>query len=104
MENKFSIYQLKNSEKTKGLQFMPYDKLTSMGKDVDFANYEHIHTDILTDDTSLEDIYIRFNINHPKNYKGHSLSVSDVVVFNMNGTKIRYYVEVIGFKKLFKFQ
>ncbi len=103
VNNTFSIYQLKDTDTTKDLQFISYDKLTSMEKDIDSANYEHIYIGILTEDMSLDDIYFKFNVKHPKDYKGHSLSVSDVVVLNINGTKTAYYVDVMGFKKLSKF-
>ncbi len=47
----------------------------------------------LTPGTSLEDIYTRFNIDHPKDFKGHSLSVSDVVVLHQNGQDAAHYVD-----------
>ncbi len=103
VNNTFSIYQLKDTDTTKDLRFISYDKLTSMEKGVDSANYEHIYIGILTEDMSLDDIYFRFNVNHPKDYKGHSLSVSDVVVLNVNGSKTAYYVDIAGFKKLSEF-
>lgn len=49
---------------------------------------------------TLEDIYRRFNIDHPEDFKGHSLSVSDVVVLHGNGADTAYYVDSIGFQEL----
>ena len=49
---------------------------------------------------TLEDIYRRFNIDHPEDFRGHSLSVSDVVVLHENGADAAYYVDSIGFKEL----
>ncbi len=103
VNNTFSIYQLKNTDQTKNLRFISYEKLISEGKTAELSNYELVYTDILTEDMSLDDIYFRFNVNHPKDYKGHSLSISDVVVLNVNGTKTAYYVDVMGFKELPKF-
>ncbi len=46
----------------------------------------------------FEDIYTRFNIDHPKDFKGHSLSVSDVVVLHQNGQDAAHYVDSFGYK------
>ena len=52
---------------------------------------------------SLEDIYTRFNIDHPKDFKGHSLSVSDVVVLHQNGQDTAHYVDNFGYKEVPEF-
>ena len=57
----------------------------------------------LTPGTSLEDIYTRFNIDHPKDFKGHSLSVSDVVVLHQNGQDTAHYVVSFGYKDVPEF-
>ena len=57
----------------------------------------------LTPGTSLEDIYTRFNIDHPKDFKGHSLSVSDVVVLHQNGQDTAHYVDSFGYKDVPEF-
>lgn len=67
------------------------------------TNYELVYTAELAAGTSLEDIYTRFNINHPHDFKGHSLSVSDIVVLHQNGQDTAYYVDSIGFKELPEF-
>ena len=51
----------------------------------------------------LEDIYTRFNIDHPKDFKGHSLSVSDVVVLHQNGQDTAHYVDSFGYKEVPEF-
>ena len=81
----FSIYQLKRGDETRDFRFEPYDCLAATGRTADRANYDLIYTAELTPGASLEDIYTRFNINHPKDFKGHSLSVSDVVVLHQDG-------------------
>lgn len=48
----------------------------------------------------LEDLYIRFNLDHPEDFNGHSLSVSDVVVLKQNGQVNSYYTDSFGFKEL----
>ena len=99
----FSIYQLKHGDETRDLRFEPYDRLQATGNIVDRANYELIYSAELTPGTSLEDIYTRFNIDHPKDFKGHSLSVSDVVVLHQNGQDTAHYVDSFGYKSVPEF-
>ena len=95
----FSIYQLKRGDETRDLRFEPYDRLTAAGHAVDPANYDLIYSAPLAPGTSLEAIFTRFNIDHPKDFKGHSLSVSDVVVLHQNGQDTAHYVDSIGFRQ-----
>ena len=99
----FSIYQLKRGDETRDLRFEPYDRLQATGHAVDRANYELIYTAPLAPDTSLEDIYTRFNLDHPADFKGHSLSVSDIVVLHQNGKDTAHYVDSIGYREVPKF-
>ena len=95
----FSIYQLKRGDETRDLRFEPYDRLTAAGHTVDPANYDLIYSAPLVPGTSLKDIFTRFNIDHPKDFKGHSLSVSDVVVLHQNGRDTAHYVDSIGYRQ-----
>ena len=95
----FSIYQLKRGDETRDLRFEPYDRLTATGHAVDPANYDLIYSAPLAPGTSLEAIFTRFNIDHPKDFKGHSLSVSDVVVLHQNGQDTAHYVDSIGYRQ-----
>ena len=99
----FSIYQLKQGDETRDFRFEPYDRLQAAGNVVDKANYELVYSAELTPGTSLEDIYTRFNIDHPKDFKGHSLSVSDVVVLHQNGQDAAHYVDSFGYKEVPEF-
>ena len=99
----FSIYQLKQGDETRDFRFEPYDRLQAAGNTVDKANYELVYSAELTPGTSLEDIYTRFNIDHPKDFKGHSLSVSDVVVLHQNGQDTAHYVDSFGYKNVPEF-
>ena len=99
----FSIYQLKRGDETRDLRFEPYDRLQATGHAVDRANYELIYTAPLAPDTSLEDIYTRFNLDHPADFKGHSLSVSDIVVLHQNGKDTAHYVDSIGYREVPEF-
>ena len=99
----FSIFQIKGGDETRDLRFEPYDRLTATGHRVDPKNYALVYSAELTEGTSLEDIYTRFNIDHPKDFKGHSLSVSDVVVLHQNGQDTAHYVDSFGYKDVSEF-
>ena len=99
----FSIYQLKRGDETRDFRFEPYDRLASTGRTADRVNYDLIYTAELTPGTSLEDIYTRFNIDHPKDFNGHSLSVSDVVVLHQNGQDTAHYVDSSGYRQVPEF-
>ena len=99
----FSIFQIKGGDETRDLRFEPYDRLTATGHRVDAKNYTLVYSAELTPGTSLEDIYTRFNIDHPKDFKGHSLSVSDVVVLHQDGQDTAHYVDSFGYKSVPEF-
>lgn len=91
----FSIYQLKSDE----YRFEPYSRMRGKGYEPIVDDYEMIYTDAL-DGATLDDIYVRFNIDHPKDYVGYSLSVSDVIVLIKDGERTAYMVDSFGFKEL----
>ena len=99
----FSIYQLKRGDETRNLRFEPYDRLIATGHSVDAANYDLIYTAELTPDMTLGSIWETFNIDHPKDFKGHSLSVSDIVVLHQNGQDTAHYVDSIGYQQVPEF-
>ena len=99
----FSIYQIKGGDETRDFRFEPYDRLQAAGNVVDRANYELVYSAPLAPETSLEDIYTRFNIDHPKDFKGHSLSVSDVVVLHQDGQDAAHFVDSVGFREVPEF-
>ena len=102
-DDTFSIYQLKDGDETRDYHFEPYDRLQAAGLAVDRANYELVYTAPLAPGTSLDDIFTRFNIDHPKDFKGHSLSVSDVVVLHQDGQDTAHYVDRGDFKQIPEF-
>ena len=99
----FSIYQIKGGDETRDFRFEPYDRLQAAGNVVDRANYELVYSAPLAPGASLEDIYTRFNIDHPKDFKGHSLSVSDVVVLHQDGQDAAHFVDSVGFREVPEF-
>ena len=102
-QDSFSIYQIKSGDETRDYRFEPYDRLQAMGRSVDRANYDLVYTAPLDGKTTLEDIYRTFNIDHPADFKGHSLSVSDVVVLHQGGKDTAHYCDSFGFQQVPEF-
>lgn len=102
-QDSFSIYQLRNEDSTRDYRFEPYDRLQAAGRTVDKSNYTEVYTAPLTAGTTLEDIYRTFNVDYPADFKGHSLSVSDVVVLHQNGQDTAHYCDSVGFQQVPEF-
>ena len=99
----FSIYQLKPGDTTRDYRFEPLDAIRNNGLSVKPENYELVYTAPLTEQDSLESIYTRFNIDHPADFKGHSLSVSDIVVLHQDGKDTAHYCDRFGFSQVPEF-
>lgn len=102
-QDSFSIYQIKSGDEMRDYRFEPYDRLQATGRSVDRANYDLVYTAPLDGKTTLEDIYRTFNIDHPADFKGHSLSVSDVVVLHQGGKDTAHYCDSFGFQQVPEF-
>ena len=102
-QDTFTIYQLKRGDETRDLRFEPLDRLTAAGYSVDKANYDLIYSAPLTPDMTLGRIWEVFNTDHPKDFKGHSLSISDVVVLHQNGQDTAHYVDSYGYTEIPQF-
>lgn len=102
-DNQFGIYQLKDTPEARDIRFMNMDYLESKGIAVARENYDLVYTAPLEDGTNLEDIYTKFNIDHPADFKGHSLSVSDVLVLHQNGENTSHYVDSFGYREVPEF-
>ena len=102
-EGKYGIYQLKDSAETRDIRFMDMDYLEKEGIPVSRENYTLVYTGELTEGMSLEDIYTKFNIDHPADFTGHSLSVSDVVVLHQDGENTSHYVDSVGYREIPEF-
>ena len=113
--DKYGIYQLKHNPELDHLRFEGTESLKRMGitKDnfdaIKPENYELIYVGNLselqeqTQGETLEVIYEKFNIDHPEDYRGHSLSVSDIVVLHQNGKNSAHFVDSFGFTGLSDF-
>ena len=89
----FSIYQVPPGPEGRDFRYRSYEDLQADGLSVDRKNYQIVYTAPLDKDTTLDEIYRRFNMEHPSDYKGHSLSMGDIVVFRQDGKQTAYYVD-----------
>ena len=105
-EDRFGIYQLKDTEEARDIHFMGMDYLESKGIAVTKENYDLVYVGELSklqgqsQGETLEAVYEKFNIDHPEDFRGHSLSVSDVVVLHQNGENSAHFVDSFGFTGL----
>ena len=104
----YAIYQLKRDDATADLRFMNSEYLQKKGIEPQYENYELVYTGALTKDGSqvekLENLYRIFNIEHPQDFTGHSLSVSDIVALKQASVVSYHYVDSIGYKELTNFR
>ena len=103
-QDAFLIYQIRRGGELDAYRFMNYDYLQSKGVTPERGGYDAIYTGRFMDygnaRTNLDMIYQRFNVDHPADFKGHSLSVSDIVALKQNGVVSCHYVDSIGFREL----
>ena len=113
--DKYGIFQLKDDPELDKFRFEGTESLKRMGITKDNfdavlpENYKLVYLGELselqgqTQSETLEVIYTKFNIDHPADYKAHSLSVSDIVVLHENGENSAHFVDSFGFTELPKF-
>ena len=98
----FEIYQIRRVDETRDVRFEPYERLLKSGLKPDFKTYDKMYeadVSMLSGKSTgekLESAFYVFNQERPEDFKGHSLSVSDVVVLDDTA----YYVDSVGFKPL----
>lgn len=98
--NRYGIYQLNREGSDLGYQFLGLETARNMGFVIAGKDYQMVYSEPLQEATTLDALYEKFNINHPDDFTGHSLSVSDVIVRNWDGTVRAYYVDSFGFSEL----
>ena len=100
----FAIYQLRDNDDTARLHYMNSEYLEKKGLSVQKENYAAVYAGSLDrgGDTQdrLNELYETFNIRRPEDFRGHSLSVSDIVALKQNGVVSCHYVDSWGFKEL----
>lgn len=102
-QNDFAIYQLKGGDEAREIRFEAFDSLAKQGVVPDIANYDLVYEGRISEVTNspdlrlqLEELFHTFNMEHPEDFTGHSLSVSDVVVVKDQA----FYVDMFGFRPL----
>ena len=93
----YCIYQLKRNDETAELLFMSSNYLREHGLAVSYENYDAVYSGQLSGTETLDALYMKFNIERPQDFTGHSLSVSDIVALRQNGVVSCHYVDSIGF-------
>ena len=100
----FAIYQLRDNDNTAQLRFMNAEYLEKKGLSIEKENYAAVYAGNLDrrGDTQdrLDELYETFNLRRPEDFRGHSLSVSDIVALKQNGVVSCHYVDSRGFKAL----
>lgn len=93
------IYQIDTDLDDDGVCFRGYDELEDLQrtKEIDSSIYVKVFSGEV-DCNSLADVYEMFNINHPSDYKGRSMSTSDVVAVVEENKKKFYYCDTVGFR------
>lgn len=99
----FSIYQVPRGPEGRDFRYRSYEGLQADGLSVDRKNYQLVYTAPLDQNTSLDEIYHRFNMEHPADYTGRSLSLGDIVVFRQDGKQTAYYVDSVGYREVPEF-
>ena len=84
----------------KAYRFMGMDYAVSHGMRIDASDYNFVYSGQMTEDDTLDRLYERFNIEHPGDYTGYSLSVSDVIVLQEEQRMKAYYVDSFGHREL----
>lgn len=105
-QGKFQIYQLPGGEKYHGVRFEGLDRLKAEGVQLNKDDYELVYEGIVGEfrgNATIEGIFTQFNTKHPEDFRGHSLSVSDVIVISMDDKDTAYYCDSFGFTEMPEF-
>ena len=99
-EPRFAIFQLKDDEKLRDYRFSNSKYLKNHGMYIDRENYNRVYRGRLQENETLDDIYKRFNVDHPQDFRGHSLSVGDIVAVKKDGAITANFVDSFGFTEV----
>ena len=103
----YAVLQLKHIDETDEFRFMPYWHIQKLENQPTIDHYEVVYNGPIEQSAGaaeqLEALYTRFNIDHPEDFRGHSMSVSDIVALKVVGEVSFHYVDSVGFQKLENF-
>ena len=102
-EDAYGIYQIDWKGEGREYAFLSYDSIRAKGKLPQRKDYQLVYSGILEPAENMDSLYVKFNIAHPQDFTGHSLSVSDIIVLKKNGKINVSYVDMIGFVPLSNF-
>ena len=99
--DKYEVWQINDTNGRSPYKFMGYSFLEKYKFSPSRRDYIKVYEANL-EDMDLEDIFILLNTTRPEGFKGHSLSVSDIVVLKATdtGKESAFYVDSFGFKNL----
>ena len=99
----YGIYQINWKGEGREYAFLSFDSLRAKGKAPERKDYQLVYSDILGTDENRDSLFTKFNLAHPSDFTGHSLSISDILVLKRNGEIHVSYVDMIGFVPLADF-
>lgn len=95
---KYTIWQITNDA-----PYMFCDYKTAVQKGFKRSDYQCVYEGELKPGENLDTLYVKFNISHPEGFKGHSLSVSDIIVLTVEGKNKTFYIDTFGFARVTNF-
>lgn len=98
--DRYGIYQIAEGSSAEAFAFMGMDFVESQGMNVCREDYRLVYNGILGPEDTLDSIYEKFNIDRPEDFRGHSLSVSDIVLIHSERDNKAYYVDSFGFREV----
>ena len=97
----YKIYQIKSGEE---YHYKRFEGLERQPEPVNVRDYDLVYQGSLSaigeTTVMLESLFDKFNTDHPADFTGHSLSVSDVIVIEKDGEQAAYFCDSIGYKEL----
>ena len=102
--DRYEIYQIDHDGPKRDQLFMSSDELQKQGQDITADGYRCVYTGLLLTGITLDAIFEKLNMDPPEGFRGHSLSVSDVIVTHLGGNEKAFFVDSFGFKEVPDFQ
>ncbi|MGM9600663.1 MAG: YodL domain-containing protein [Faecousia sp.] len=95
----YEIWQLKDMPENRFLQFTPFEVANKFR--LTESRYDKVYEAEATEaDDTLDKLFYKFNVERPKDFKGHSMSISDIVVLHSAGKRTAWYCDAFGFQEV----
>lgn len=102
-EHRYGIYQFKEGSFAETYAFMNMNYIMDHNITIHKEDYNLVYSAEMLPSDSLDGLYERFNIDRPRDFTGHSMTVGDIIVVNDEGNLTAYFVDSISFKELDQF-